>query len=237
MNKPPASGAHAHYRPLGTPGPTGVNDHGDPGHVRRQGPTPGPLGDNDHAVPLMQRWRLIVDPEHRNASERISEIIARVETGSDSASLLEKLQLCAEAGAVAASNSDAPARSPGPTERCVHAYFLARRLALHGALDVLRPGADLTPSAEGETTAPATEPRRFGKFFTTVERDRYAEASPSLSYHRLARSANRGFFRAEADPARFWFDKGRADGLRDRGADDSRLQTYLYADAGALAPR
>jgi hypothetical protein len=234
MNKPPAAGAHAHHRPLDTPGPTGVNDHGDPGHVRRRGPTPGPLGDNDHAMPPLQRWRLIVDPEHRAASERINGIIARVEAGSDSPSLSEKLKLCA-ASAAAARDSDAPARFSGSTERCVHAYFLARQLALQGALDVLRPGADIPRPAERGTNARATEPHYFAEYFTSI--DRLPDASPSLSYDRLAQLTNRGFLHAAADPARFWFDKGRADGLRDRSVNDHRLHNHLHADAGWAATR
>ena len=43
MIRPPALGPHAKHRPLGTPGPTGYNDHGDPQHHRRRGGTPGPL--------------------------------------------------------------------------------------------------------------------------------------------------------------------------------------------------
>lgn len=221
MIRPPASGFHAHHRPLGTPGPTGVNDHGDPGHVRREGPAPGPLGWNDHARPLPTRWPLMLDPEYQSAMHHpINEVIARVDANSAAASLQEKLKLCA--AAVATMNSEGSARSPGALNRCMQAYFFARHQAFAGGLEVGNPAAPACP----ETKAPATEPRVTGEYLRSVGRELAPEASPRLSYHRAMRSTNDGVFRVERDPVRFWVDKGWADGLRDRSANDGRLRSY-----------
>jgi hypothetical protein len=229
MNRPPAPGAHAYYRPLAPPCPTGVNDHGDPGHVRREGPTPGPLGWNDHAMPLSQRERLMVDPEHPTAMHPIDEIIARVDAGSPDASLQEKLKLCAAAVAAAAMNPEGSTRLPGPIDRCTHAYFLARRQAFEGALDVAQTGGDPAPSGGHGTKASATGPRETGEYFRPIGWERAPEAPPSLSYQRVMRSTNDEFLRVEEDPVRFWADKGWADGLRDRSANDDRLRSYPHA--------
>jgi hypothetical protein len=231
MIRPPASGSHAHHRPLDTPGPTGVNDHGDPGHVRRQGLTPGPLGWNDHAVPLPQRWRLTVDSEYPIATHPITEIIARVDAGSPDASLREKLKLCAAAvaAAAAAMSSEGPTRLPGPVHRCVRAYFSARQQAFEGALEIANTGvAAATPPARHQAKGPATGLREPGEYSRPRGWEGSPEAPPMLGHQRVMRSANDEVLRVESDPLRLWLDKGRADGLRDRSANDGRLRSYPH---------
>ncbi|MGA8153540.1 MAG: type VI secretion system tube protein Hcp [Terriglobales bacterium] len=47
--------AGAYNVPARTPGPTGVNDHGDPNITTRLGDTPGPVGVKDHADPTLPK--------------------------------------------------------------------------------------------------------------------------------------------------------------------------------------
>lgn len=205
----------------------GVNDHGDPSHVRRQGFTPGPLGWNDHA--LAQRRRLMVEAEYPLATRAITEIIARVDAASPDASLREKLKLCAAAvaAAAAATNLAGPGRVPGPIDHCMHAYFSAREQAFDGTLETAHAAVAREP-ADQEMKAPATGPRMRGEYFPPGGSRGDSEAPPSLGWQRVMRSTNDKLFLVESDPVRIWIDKGWADGLRDRSVNDDRLRSYPH---------
>jgi|HubBroStandDraft_6_1064221.scaffolds.fasta_scaffold542958_2 hypothetical protein len=121
MTRPPAPGPHARHRSLETPGPTGYNDHGDPGHRRRRGVTPGPLGQNDHGMPLSTR-RHPVEVYDDNVALLINHIIDQANRAIGSAALEGKLQFCLD---LAKQNR----RDKGEEQqkyRDLECYFLAR---------------------------------------------------------------------------------------------------------------
>jgi hypothetical protein len=121
MTRPPAPGPHARHRSLGTPGPTGYNDHGDPGHRRRRGVTPGPLGQNDHGMPSPTRRRP-VDVYDEEVALLIHHIIDQANRAGGSTALEGKLQFCID---LAKQNC----RDNGDQDqkyRDVERYFLAR---------------------------------------------------------------------------------------------------------------
>lgn len=225
MTEPPAPGQHGTHRRLDTPGPLGVNDHGDPSHERRRGATPGSLGDDDHGTPLAGRLRLVLDPNDDETERRIATIVAAANAAPHAEDLAARLQRC-----LAAVRNSSSGETDGRDEKShyVEAYFLGRLLAREGAADLPRNNADWSAAiAEDRLRTPAVEPRRMGDFFRPpgLASLKGSEAAPRLSYHRIAQSAANRLPRS-GDDAAYWFEKGRADGLRDRSAQDRHLQTY-----------
>src|SRR5689334_17221861 len=93
MIRPPALGPHARHRSLGTPGPTGCNDHGDPEHSLRRGITPGQLGNNDHGMTLSSKPRRM-DIYDEEVAMIINDIIEQANRAMAPASLESRLQFC-----------------------------------------------------------------------------------------------------------------------------------------------
>lgn len=137
MIRPPALGPHARHRALGTSGPIGYNDHGDPGHRRRQGGTPGPLGHNDHGAPLSGKTfaRELHDDD---VARTINDIIDHVNRDSRSRSLDDRLQLCLDL----AKRSRLEQGDDDQKSRDVEWYFQGRLHACSGRDDAADHFAD-----------------------------------------------------------------------------------------------
>jgi hypothetical protein len=226
MRQPPVPGVHGRHRPLGTPGPIGCNDHGDPYHGCRQGATPGPVGDNDHGTPLSTRLKLILEPHDNEVAKKIGDTIHQINSEFAAKGIAAKLL----SSLAAVRQHD---ESPGLLEmksRYAELYFYARLLTFEGKLDILRDAGDSwTVSARAGLRTPAVEYRQMGEFFSSPVRapSMAAKAALRLSYHRLGQSAVANQRAGEADHSSYWFEKGRSDGLRDRAVPEGALQTYL----------
>jgi len=142
MMRPPAFGPHGRHRTLGTPGPTGYNDHGDPGHLRRRGRTPGPLGHNDHGAPLPGKT-LSREVDDDDIARVINDIIDHVNRVTRSEPLDERLRLCLEL----AQRSRVEQGDGDQKYRAVEWYFRARLQALEGGAEVADHFADGSAAA------------------------------------------------------------------------------------------
>jgi hypothetical protein len=225
MIKPPASGMHARHRVLGTPGPTGWNDHGEPCQWRQQGPTPGPLSVNDHGTPLPGNPALLPSERREEIATRINQLIAQADA-SPNAQTAQKLRTCL----AAVKNHDATDRAPDETSRGAEAYFNARLLALEGKTGLTR-DADQTGLSSGEALKMgAVEYRTMGSFFQPAASGRSAIATTELSYQRIGQCPPAHDTRLAAPhSASDWIERGIADGLRDRADLPSKLRRYAAA--------
>src|SRR5581483_3127913 len=124
--RPPSAGTHGRHRVLGTPGPTGWNDHGDPCRARHAGPTPGSLGVNDHGAALPEPAALLLPERRQHIEAHINDIIESADVAHPRTE--QKLQACLNA--VKNGRSEDAARDE--VARCAEAYFHARLHASHG---------------------------------------------------------------------------------------------------------
>ena len=131
--RPPVPGMHGRHRVFDTPGPTGLNDHGDPSHARQAGPTPGSLGVNDHGTPLPPPAPLLLPERRRDIEDHINRFVEEANaTGHPQTE--QRLQASLDA----AKNRDKVGRSQDEAGRCAEAYFYARLNALQGKSTVTK---------------------------------------------------------------------------------------------------
>ena len=208
MTRPPAPGPHARYRSLGTPGPTGYNDHGDPGHQRRRGVTPGPLGQNDHGMPLSTKGHP-VDVYDEEVALLINHIIDEANRAIGSTAIEGRLQFCVD---LAKQNHHDKGQGYQKYHDVEH-YFLARAGAIEGK-----------PEISGYATA-------AGGFF---ERNWVpARYTPSgvrhLSSDRLAKWSRHDDDQpvlGSHDDAQRWAANGAVDRLRCNDSAEGELQRH-----------
>jgi hypothetical protein len=213
MTRPPALGPHARHRSLGTPGPTGYNDHGDPGHRRRRGATPGPLGHNDHGMPLSIKPRR-VDVYDDEVTMMINGIIEQANGAMASAVLESKLQFCIDL----AKQNRRDKSEEDQRYRDVECYFQARMEEIEGR-------ANISNYLTGQATAWASD------FF---ERGWIRAGDMPLkvlhpSYDRLGKwSRGHGDqpIPGPYDSALRWAANGAVDRLRDHSLGEGELQTH-----------
>ena len=213
MMRPPAPGPHARYRTLGTPGPTGYNDHGDPGHSRRRGVTPGPQGHNDHGAPLSTRRRP-VDVYDEDVALLINHIIDQANRDGGSTTLEGKLQFCIDR----AKQNRRDSGEESQKHRDVERYFLARIGTIEEKPEISRYLAD-----HGTGWA--------GGFF---DRSRVpAQAMPSIVRHPSSDRLTKWFRHDDEqhvpglyDSALRWAANGEADRLRDYDVAGGELQRH-----------
>lgn len=215
--RPPAAGMHGRHRVLGTPGPTGWNDHGDPCHARRGGPTPGSLGVNDHGTPLPEPAALLLAERRQDAEAHINQIIEAA--GSAQAQTEHQLQACLDA----VKNQGNADQSQGEVARCAEAYFQARLHAVQGK------NADTGGNRErAEYAVGGVEYRAPGTFFQPLGSQQSAAAQRGLSYQRIGQALpGRSAGLAAPDSAAEWIEKGTKDGLRDRSDGPGKLRRHV----------
>jgi hypothetical protein len=223
MMKPPASGSHARHRVLGTPGPTGWNDHGDPCHWRRQGPTRGPLGINDHGTPLAGKLALLLPERHPEIVNRINAIIAVADALANQPKAA-KLRACLRA----VKSHDSAGFGQDDVSRCVASYFDARLLALEEKTGPTTANAHRLDFSPGETlNTGAVEYRETGSFFQSPASSVRLAPRMELSYPRTGqRPPGHDTRLSAADSVSDWIEKGVADGLRDRSEPPGKLRRH-----------
>lgn len=221
MIRPPVAGMHGRHRVFGTPGPTGLNDHGDPCHAGRAGPTPGSLGVNDHGMPLPEPSALLPAESRQDIEAHINQIIEEA-NASPHPRIEQKLQACLDA----AKNRGAANHLQDDTARCAEAYFDARlqarqgKTAATGGVQEQAPGRNALQSG-------GVEYRAAGSFFQPLERGRASGAPLGLSYERLGQALpGRDAGLAAGDSIADWAGKGARDGVRDRSDTSDKLRRY-----------
>lgn len=217
----PVAGMHGRHRVFGTPGPTGWNDHGDPGHARRIGSTPGSLGVNDHGTPLPGPPALL-PPERR---QDVEDLIDRLIEGIDPAAhprTEQKLQACLDA----ARSRGHVDRSQDEVVRCAEAYFYARLRPLTGSSAVTgQPHEE--PAWRSALQKGGVEYRAAGAFSQPAAGLRSSGGPLGLSYGRIGQALpGRGAGLAVRDSIADWIERGTKDGLHDRSGAPGKLRRY-----------
>ena len=229
--RPPASGIHAKYRTLDTPGPLGWNDHGDPCHWRRDGRSPGSLSINDHGLPLGKKIFLLPDEVDGEVARQINRVVDEVDAAvhPDAAAAL---RACLDASKPWAMSSSGARDDTG---ECVLAYFQARLMACEGHATV-----------EGDADWPAAgQQMGYGlarsstegwvRFFSPPQwaAGGAPHASSSLSYERIGQLPPHSERTPVTNRSAHWAEEGHADGLRDRTTPKGKLRNHL-GDSAAV---
>jgi hypothetical protein len=223
MDKPPASGAHARYRPFGTPGPTGWNDHGDPVHRPQQGDTPGSLSVNDHGTPLPGKVPLLPDEHYAEVVKRINETIGQINSAAHS-EVIEKLRTCF----AAVGGHGNLEHTEDKISHYVQCYFYARLLAAQGKVHSMSNNDWKESPVQEKLKTDSVEYRKTGEFFQPLALPGKAPgAALNLSYQRIGQLAPRGEGPTQDDRSSYWTEKGSTDGIRDRVLADGRLRAYV----------
>jgi hypothetical protein len=214
MIRPPALGPHARHRSLGTPGPTGYNDHGDPSHRRRHGATPGPLGHNDHGMPLpsQPRHSVVNDDE---VAMMINGIIDQANRVMASAPLERRLQFCTD---LAKKNRRQSTGEEDQRYRDVECYFAARTEAIDGKANISRHLTDQSinwanGSFDQSWAGPGEMPFEF-RYPSRNRLGRWSRQDEDQPVPRPYRNSSR------------WAASGATDGLRDRSLREGELQRH-----------
>jgi len=218
--RPPVPGMHGRHRVFDTPGPTGLNDHGDPSHARQAGPTPGSLGVNDHGTPLPPPAPLLLPERRRDIEDHINRFVEEANAAGH-----PQTEQRLQASLDAAKNRDKVGRSQDEAGRCAEAYFYARLNALQGKSTVTG-GHQQAPWRSAVPTG-GVEDRSPGTYFQSPTSLRSSSTSLGLSHERIGQAQpGRDAELATSDSTRDWIERGTQDGLRDRSDASSQLRRY-----------
>jgi hypothetical protein len=221
MMKPPVAGMHGRHRILGTPGPTGWNDHGDPCRASQSGPTPGSLGVNDHGSPLPGPAALLASERRQDTEAHINRIVEEANSTAHPRTE-QKLQACLDAVKTRGSADYVQDEAA----RCAEAYFDARLHALQRKSVVTGESLEQAPRRNALHIG-GVEYRAPGTFFQPLGSHRASGTPLGLSYERIGQALpGRDAELAARDSTADWIEKGTADGLRDRSDVSGKLRRY-----------